>query len=191
MSHSSRKQQYGLSRPTTPELSLATQQQLGLPPRSLTPVAPRSRSTTPDLSLQTHQQRLPLQPLTQLITKNHSTASDQNRVHQGQQGLPSQPPATVKSCRTPVVLQSKEGPEILKLLKEGFQMIDNKLTCLNQKVDAITQRLNTLEAAVKVCQSSNDDSFHRPNYLPFKTQADILKYNESSDAQVTEMVNSK
>ncbi|XP_074115129.1 uncharacterized protein LOC141537842 isoform X2 [Cotesia typhae] len=66
-------------------------------------------------------------------------------------------------------------------------MIDNKLTCLNQKVDAITQRLNTLEAAVKVCQSSNDDSFHRPNYLPFKTQADILKYNESSDAQVTEM----
>ncbi|XP_044595471.1 uncharacterized protein LOC123272621 [Cotesia glomerata] len=66
-------------------------------------------------------------------------------------------------------------------------MVDNKLTSQSQKVDAMAQRLNTLEATIKVLQTSNDDSFHRPNYLPFKTHADILKYNESSDEQVAEM----
>ncbi|XP_074102226.1 uncharacterized protein LOC141529536 isoform X1 [Cotesia typhae] len=118
-----------------------------------------------------------------------------NCEKQRQPKLPLQlsSPASTKKISgvSPIVIQSKEGPQILALLKNinsNFQTLDTEVTDQNQKLDNILQRLTKLEATVKESETSND-GFIRPSSIPFKTHEEILKYDKATTKKREEMKN--
>ncbi|XP_044588978.1 uncharacterized protein LOC123268148 isoform X2 [Cotesia glomerata] len=86
-----------------------------------------------------------------------------------------------------VILQSKEGPQILGMLKgihQILQSLDSKVTAQNQKIDDNVQRLKDLEQTVKTFQLTAPSTvFQKPAFIPFKNFKELKKYDKCSEEE--------
>ncbi|XP_074111100.1 uncharacterized protein LOC141535171 [Cotesia typhae] len=178
--------------------SVDAQRQLRFQPLSEIPTTPKSKTNqhqqtvliTKSTGIQ-HQHGPPGRPTTPI-----SQLTTPNRIHQtkhpiGQLLTPRSGQQHIKllSGTGQVMVQSKEGPEILKLLKENFQMIESRFASLNTKLDQAVVRFDTLEANMNSSKFFTGAPFDKPSTIPFKTQADILQYDESTSQQREQMRN--
>ncbi|KAH0549675.1 hypothetical protein KQX54_012223 [Cotesia glomerata] len=144
-----------LPRSKTLAISVDAQRQLGFLPLSEIPTTPKSKTNQHQQTVLIikstgiqHQHGLPGRPTTPI-----SQPTTPNRIHQrkhpiGQLLTPrsGRPHIKFLSGAGQVMVQSKEGPEILKLSKENFQMIESRFASLNQKLDQAVVRFDALEA---------------------------------------------
>ncbi|CAD6216629.1 GSCOCG00012888001-RA-CDS, partial [Cotesia congregata] len=96
------------------------------------------------------------------------------------------------SANKSIMIQSKEGPQILAALKEIHNTLgamNFKLTAQDKKIEANTERLQALWEVVKTFHTTPSGmEFEKPAFIPFTTYKQVKNYDKSSEKEQEKLV---
>ncbi|XP_074098827.1 uncharacterized protein LOC141527314 isoform X2 [Cotesia typhae] len=150
-----------------------------------------SRPSTPDISqqaanklfLNTPQQspRRSHQNYSDKLKKSVAVTSSINQTPAKKIGLPA------VSTNKPIMIQSKEGPQILATLKEiqnTVGILHSKLTAQDIKIEKNAQCLQSLWEVVRTIHTTPSGmEFEKPAFIPFTAYKEIKNYDKSSETE--------
>ncbi|XP_074098420.1 uncharacterized protein LOC141527063 isoform X2 [Cotesia typhae] len=86
-----------------------------------------------------------------------------------------------------IVLQSKDGPEILSLLKEAYKLletINTKVTEQDKKIEQHSKHLEEVKQIIGTFQfATAGGGFEKPPFIPFKKYDELKNYDKFTDEE--------